>query len=219
MSLLRAALLALTLGLAACSTGEADGSDGGEASCALLVRHDGHTYQPAGEVVNHVATTGREVDGVLLGCDDSGGQEPAEPDEGVRLAEIEGVPVSTAVLWNDEVLVRAGRELPADAAAWFEQRACSTGGRFRLVADWLGVRTTKRVRFDGDLRLPYRLEVRVTAGPQRYAGSTLLLHADTDTDAALGPREVRQSLGRGGQLAARVECREGRFHARSVRVP
>ena len=203
--------------LAACS---ADGNGGtGSASCpAVVVRH-GHTYWGVGQVKRDPATTGRLVDAVLPACDDSGGQRPVEPDERVQVHELADVPVGTALLRDGRVYVREGRELPSAAQYWFRAPRCTSDGEFDVTADWLGVTGPNTPRFDGDLRPPYRLEVHVTAGPHEYVGATVLVHADATTEPGLGPRDVRRSLWRGGQVIARVTCVHGRFHAVSLRTP
>jgi len=129
------------------------------------------------------------------------------------------VPAETAVLWNGSVYLRDGRELPAPARLWFRAPRCTTDGQFDLIGDWLGVIGPKPPRSDGDLRPPYRLEVHVTSGPDAYAGTTIQVHADAATDPRLGPNDVKTSLWNGGQVAARVDCVDGRFHAVSLRVP
>jgi hypothetical protein len=86
----------------------------------------------------------------------------------VQVAELADVPLQTAFLWNGSVFIREGRELPAANRAWFRAPDCATAGTFVIVADWLGVTGPKKPRFDGDLRTPYRLEVRVTHGPSTY---------------------------------------------------
>ncbi len=97
---------------------------------------------------------------------------------------------------------------------------CTSDGEFELTADWLGVTGPKKVRFDGDLRPPYRLRVHVTEGP-----AEVRRHHDPgarrrrDRARALGPRDVKESLWQGGQVAARVQCVHGRFRAVSLAVP
>ena len=215
--------LAFTLSLACtalvgCASGGTGGGTG-SAQCAAVLEYDGHTYWGVGGVKRDPATTGRRVEAVMPGCDDSGGQEPAEPDERVEVGELADVPLGTAVLWNGSVYVRDGRELPNAARVWFRAPLCTSDGRFDLTGDWLGVTGPNKPRFDGDLRPPYRLEVHVTAGPDEYVGATVQLHADAATDPGLGPRDVKSSLWKGGQVVARIGCDDGRFHAVSLRVP
>ena len=204
--------------LASCASHGTRGNSGRSGSCAAVVEYRGHTYWGHGPVKRDPATTGHMVRGVLPGCDDSGGRRDVE-DEPVRLAELADVPVETAVLMDGAVYVRHGRALPAAARVWFRARRCTSAAAFVLTADWLGVTGPRKPRFDGDLRPPYRLEVHVTGGPARYVGSTVQLDADTATEPRLRPRDVKSSLWKGGQVAARIACVDGRFHALSLRVP
>ena len=193
----RLPLVVLTcVALASCASGDAGaGSSGtGSASCAAAVVYQGHTYLGHGGVKRDPATTGRLVEGVVPSCDDSGGQEPVEPDERVPVAELADVPLETAFLWNGGVYLRNGRRLPAATETWFREQRCTSAGEFDLTADWLGAAGPVKPRFDGDLRPPYRLEVHVTEGPQKYVGTTIRVHADAATDPALGTRDVRTSL-------------------------
>lgn len=218
---LRLPLAVALTGLVLSSCGSGDGGDHGTgaASCAAVLVYDGHTYLGHGGVRRDPATTGRLVEGVLPSCDDTGGQQPVEPDERVQVAELADVPLETAFLWQDVVYVRKGQALPAATEIWFRAQRCTSVGEFELTADWLGVTGPKHPRFDGDLRLPYRLEVHVTEGPQQYVGTTILVHADAATEPSLGPRDVKQSLWRGGQVIARVSCVDGSFQAHSLRTP
>ena len=211
-------LMALACGaLGACSSGQSGGTSAG--SCAAVIVHEGHTYWGAAPVKRDPVRTGRLVNGVIPACDDTGGQEPAGPDEHVKVAELAGVPISTAFVWQNTVFVRRGSELPALTRPWFRAPRCTTAGDFSMTADWLGVRGPRKPRFDGDIRLPYRLEVHVVDGPSRYVGAILHVHADRATDPALGPRDGKTSLSQGGQVAARVDCVDGKFHVLSVHVP
>ena len=72
--------------LASCGSGDGGGSGGtGSSACAAVVVYQGHTYLGHGGVKRDPATTGRLVQGVLPSCDDSGGQDPAEPDQSVQV--------------------------------------------------------------------------------------------------------------------------------------
>jgi hypothetical protein len=142
-----------------------------------------------------------------------------DAEQRVEVAELVGVPVQTAFLWNGTVFIREGRELPTATRVWFRAQRCTSAGEFGLTADWLGVTSANPPRFDGDLRPPYRLEVHVTDGPRKYVGATVRLHADAATDPGLGPRDVKRSLWKGGEVVAHVSCVDGRFHADSLRTP
>ncbi len=90
---------------------------------------------------------------------------------------------------------------------------CGTAGTFELTGDWLGVTGSKQARFDGDIRLPYRLEVQVRSGPARYVGTTLMVRATEATDPALTPADVKASLWQRGQVTASVQCTDRHFEA------
>ncbi len=200
---------------------EGTGSQGaGQASCAAVVEYDGAVYYGHGDLKRVPAVTGRVVRGVVPSCDDSGGQVPSEPAAAVELAELADLPLRTAVLLGGTLFVREGHVLPARAARWFHAPACATAGVFAVTGDWLGVTGPKELRVDGgDLRPPYRVELRVTDGPSRYLGTTIRVHADAQTSPRLGERDVKTSLWQGGQVAARVACTGRRFGATSLWVP
>ncbi len=210
------AVLALTL-VAGCGAGGTAGSQSAS-SCAAVLVHDGHRYLGVAPVRRDPATTGRLARAVLAACDDTGGRERGR-DENVRVAELVGVPLATAVLLDGEVYVRDGRALPQRSRRWFRAPRCAGAGEIRLAGDWLGVTGRRRPRFDGDVRPPYRVRMHVTDGPRRYVGATLEVHASGSTDPGLAPRDVRTSLWRGGRLEARVRCAGGRYEAAALRVP
>lgn len=212
----RARLLAVGLAVAVavpltgCQPSER-GAGGGESACPATVQVDGVTYDGTGPTRRTPATTGDILPAVLPGCDDSGGKEDASPAEPIEVEVVRDIDPEVAVLWSGAIFVREGRTLPDSTRVWFTAPRCSTAGEFYLVADWLGVMGPRKPRFDGDVRLPYRLEVHVTDGPARYVGTRLTLHAGTSTDPALSPADVKASLWEGGQVTASVTCREGRF--------
>jgi hypothetical protein len=211
--------LSLVLACVALSSCSSRVGGGGAASCAAVIEYRGHTYWGSGPLKRDPATTGRLVAGAIPACDDSGGQQPEEPEEQVEVAELADVPLDTAFTWNGGIFVRDGRDLPAATRLWFHAPLCRRDAEFDLTADWLGVTGAEQPRFDGDLRPPYRLEVHVTQGPEEYVGTTVLVHADAATQPGLGPRDVKSSLWQGGQVTARVECVDGRFHAIALDVP
>jgi len=189
----------------------------GQTLCAGLIEYDGHVYSgPGGVARRDPPTTGRLVEALAHGCDDGSGQDP---DTHVMVAELVDIPLETAFLINNEIHVREGRELPAWARVWFEEATCTLAGEFDLIGDWLGVLGPHKPRFDGDIRLPYRLELHVTEGPEAYVGTTIHVHAGAATDPELGPSDVRTSLWEGGQVSARVRCVDGDFEAISLVVP
>ena len=198
----------LLAGLSGCS-----GGDAGSASCAAAIIHDGHTYLGTARVMRDLEVTGRSMPAVLPGCDDSGGQSEAEKDVSVRVNELADVASSTAVLFHGSIFIRDGRDLPQETQRWFRAPRCGTAGTFEVTGDWLDVTGPRKPRFDGDIRLPYRLEVHVTSGPTRYVGTTIMVHATKATDPALTPADVKASLWQGGQVSASIQCAGRHFEA------
>ena len=198
----------LLVGQSGCS-----GGDAGSASCAAVLVYDGHTYLGSGRVKRDPKVTGRSMRAVLPGCDDTGGQSVAHKNEPVQVDELADVAPSTAVLFQGSLYVRTGHDLPEQTQRWFRAPRCSTTGTFEVTGDWLGVAGPKKPRFDGDIRLPYRLELHVTSGPTRYVGTTIMVQATKATDPALAPADVRSSLWKGGQVSASVRCADRHFEA------
>ena len=195
---------------------QASTGGGGEASCAAAVELDGVTYWGTGELRRTPGTTGRTLSAVLPGCDDSGGQDDVVGDEAVEVEELTGLDPGVAVLFHDSIYVRDGEDLPPAARAWFRAPRCSTAEDFEVTADWLGVTGPEKPRSDGDLRPPYRLEVRVTEGPEQYVGTTITLRVTPATDPALSPADVEASLWEGGQVVATVRCLRGSYDVLGV---
>ncbi|RYP85890.1 hypothetical protein EKO23_11330 [Nocardioides guangzhouensis] len=212
-------VVAALLALAGCGSGAGPGSGSGDAaSCAALIRYDGHDYLGTGELRRTPATTGRTLRAAVPGCDDTGEQGPAPHDEAVRVEELAGIDPDVAVLWNGAVFVRRGRMLPPSTRVWFRAPWCTSPGQVELTGAWLGVTGPRKPRFDGDLRPPYRLALRVTDGPAAYVGATVTVHATADTDPALTRKDAEQALWDDGQLVATVRCAAGRFEATALRT-
>jgi hypothetical protein len=198
---------ALLAGLSACSAGDA-----GSASCAAVLVYEGHDYLGNGGVKRDPEVTGRSMPAVLPGCNDTG-QSEAEKDLPVRVDELADVAPSTAVFFQGSIYFREGRNLPKQTQRWFRAPRCGTAGAFDVTGDWLGVTGPKKPRFDGDVRLPYRLEMHVTSGPTKYVGTTITVRATEATDPALTPADVKASLWKGGQVSAVVQCADRHFEA------
>jgi hypothetical protein len=193
--------------------GERSVSGATEASCAAFLDFQGHRYVGYGDLLRDPATTGLLDAGSLPGCDDGNG---AAPTRRVRVAELVDVPLRRAVLVDGVLYVRTDRALPQPARKWFVAPACQTGGQFSLRGDWLSVQGPRELRFDGDIRPPYRLGVHVTRGPEKYLGTTLQVHATSHTYPTLGATDVKHSLWKGGGLIALVQCAHGDFLASSL---
>ncbi len=214
-----AIVLAGTALLSACTSGSAsltgpdEGGRGsvasGEASCAAVVEYDGRTYLAYGDLVREPETTGRVGRGSVPACDEG----EAATGYGVEVTELVDVPMHRAVLVDGSVYLREGQRLPKAARSWFVPPPCTTDGRFELRGDWISAEGPHRPRFDGDLRPPYRLGVRVSEGPREYVGTTIEIRATKRTDPALGPEDVKSSLWEGGGLVAHVECDDRTFVA------
>lgn len=207
--------LSLALLLAGCSSGGGGGvvTEGGAASCADVLRFDGHTFLGHGQPPRDPSPAGSIGSGTRLGCDDGAG---AVPDTKVEVVGVRGVAAARAVLADDRLYVRKDLPLPAPLRRLMTAPACTTAGTFRVRGDWLDVQSTRRVRFDGDIRAPYRVSVHVTDGPDRYVATTISIRATAATRPALRPTDVTSSLWKGGGIVAHVRCSRGRFVAQGL---
>lgn len=209
----RVAAAALLMVLASCS---GQPGSGGSADCADLVRYDGHLYHGHGELQRMPATTGPAGTATRLGCDDGNG---ASPEEDIEIVELADVPLGRGFLSHGQLYVRDDLDFPEAARVWFDPVLCGDAERFVLTGRWLGVESSRKVRFDGDIRPPYRLTAWVTEGPQAYVDTRVTVHADRHTDPQLGPDDVERSLWEGGDVTAEVHCDDGRFVADGLTTP
>ena len=203
--------------LGGCGTHTPSAGSGDEASCALVVRYNGHTYLGLG--VRVAPREGRPLGtGVLPGCDDGGGQEP---DDAIELAEIQGVSPQIALAWRGDegtVFVLEGvDELPPELRRLMRAPKCDPRDEpIQLAGTWLGI-----VGADGrtelDLAPPYDVElfVRETTAP-RYERAFLTVRVPEELGRPLTRDDVRSSLWEGGRIEATVGCNDGRYVA--VRV-
>ena len=203
-----AVVLATAALLAGCGLGSApdrlwSAGTSSDASCAALLEYDGDEYGGHGDLKRQPATTGRVETGVAPGCDDGNGEAP---DRQVRVAELADLPMDRAVLVEGSLYVRTDLPFPESARPWFVPPSCHTRGSFELQGDWISVQGPKEPRFDGDLRMPYRLGVRVTGGPVEYRETTIQVHVDERTAPTLGPDDVNTSLWEGGGVVAEMRC-------------
>jgi hypothetical protein len=208
-----ATALVLLVLLAGCS-GSTEA--GGAASCADLVRFDGKRYHGHGELQRMPATTGPAGTATRLGCDDGSG---ASTDEDIEVVGLRDVPLDRGFLSHGQLYVRDELEFPDAARDWFEPTRCEDAEPFELTGRWLGVESSRKVRFDGDIRPPYRVNAWVTRGPQEYVDTRVTVHADGHTDPQLGPDDVKASLWEGGHVTAAVHCVDGRFVADGLTTP
>ena len=204
------ALLAL-LALAGCDAPTDDGR--ADRDCAAVVEYAGHRYQAHGELLRAPATTGRVESATEPSCDDGNGEAGGGS---VQVEELAAMPMSRAVLVRGSLYVRSDLPFPEAARGWFRAPACTSPGEVRLAGVWLAVGGAQEPRFDGDLRAPYRVQVRVAEGPEEYRGTAVWIRADERTSPTLEPEDVRTSLWEGGGLVARVRCEGGAFRATSL---
>jgi hypothetical protein len=213
------ALAPLLLVLGCSGTGTGPGTSAGThgaASCADLVRYDAHRYVGHGELQRMPATTGRAGTATRLSCDDGNG---ASPEEEIEVVALRDVPLDRGFLSHDQLYVRDDLDLPEAARPWFQQTTCDESGPFELTGQWLGVESSREVRFDGDIRPPYRVIAWVTDGPAAYVDTRVAVHATEQTDPQLGPEDAKRSLSKGGDVVARVHCEAGRFVADGLSTP
>lgn len=219
-----AVLLAVVAGCAAGPTpgaerlpqsgGPARPADAPEEACAPTIDYDGNTYLGHGELVRSPSTTGRTEVGLMpTRCNDQPDDPQATGVAEVTVEELRDLPIDRGFLWKGTLYVRADRRFPVLARGWFEAPPCRGKGSIDLAGQWLGVRSRHEPRFDGDLRPPYRLEVRIDDGPDEYRGSTIEILATRLTHPGIGPVDVRRSLWRSGELHATAHCDKGRFVA------
>jgi hypothetical protein len=205
--------LVLLLALTGCSG--ATGS-GGEASCADLVRYDGHRYHGHGELQRTPATSGPAGTATRLGCDDGNG---ASPEEDIEVVELRDVPLDRGFLSHGQLYVREDLGFPEAARPWFEETTCDENEPFELTGQWLGVESSREVRFDGDIRPPYRVTVWVSEGPTAYVDTLVTVHGTARTEPQLRPEDVKRSLWEGGDVVAQVHCEGNRFVADGLSTP
>ncbi|GAB2888224.1 hypothetical protein [Nocardioides pacificus] len=210
MSILRVTL-AVTLLAAALAGCSGEGPAGpGDASCASLLEYDGHEYSGFGELRRTPAVTGRVEPGFAPGCDDGNG---AAESYDVEVAELADISSDRAVLVNGTVYVRTDLDFPEEIRIWFTSPRCVEDGPFEVDGDWLAVSPSLTTEPAGALRAPYWVELKVSAGPRRYLGTTIRVRVTAATDPGLRNDDARTSLQEGGGLRADVTCREGRFVA------
>ena len=209
------AVACLPLGLTSCG---ASGPTLGEttrssASCAAVLRVDGKDYLGTGGLRRDPPVTGEEIEAVLPGCNDTGGE--AQPGETVSAQVLSEVDSDTALLFNGDVYVREGSEAPdlrtgarrprATPTAPSSSRARGSGSRVR----------TSRSR-TATSSFPYRITMHVDEGPDEYERAQVVVHAGAETNPALGPDDVKSTLWTGGTVTAQVRCDGDKFAATAL---
>ena len=214
------ALLAMT----ACAAGGTTAGGGGDASCAAVLDFDGRRYVGDGLIgEGSVLKEGRRLGtGVQPGCDDGNGA--AESLESV-VHVLPGVDPRVAVLTTGDrlwIAEETGAAAVREDGVLREVRRpaqCALDRPLTLTGDWIGVTQRARVRFDGDLRPPARMQVVVAApspvvGP-RFAAQALTVTIPQGIDVP--PAEDVVAMVQGSvPVEVTVTCDRGRFVARSV---
>ncbi|GAA1933762.1 hypothetical protein [Nocardioides marmoribigeumensis] len=186
----------------------------GSADCGYVVRWDGRRWTGIGIDRSPVAgdTLGQ---GAVLGCDEGRGRIPDEP---VVVRSVRGVDAREAILVGGEVLLPEGSTtLPGALRGAREPVRCDLEGTARLAGRWTGATGPRKVRFDGDLRPPYRIDF-VTSDQRVTDGwASVVLHARaTATSRPLRPAEVKAMLWHEGEEVLTAHCVDGRFVADSI---
>ena len=206
----------LPLSLTACG---ADNLNLGEttntaASCAAVLRVDGKDYLGIGGLRRDPPVTGEEVEAVMPGCDDTGGEAPT--DETVSAQVLSEVDSDTALLYEGAVYVREGRDAPEQLQQWRTAPKCDTEGTFELSGTWLGAQGAHKPNYDGDIQPPYRITMHVDDGPEQYEKAEVVVHAETETSPALDADDVKSTLWTGGTVTATVRCDGDTFTAEAL---
>lgn len=173
--------------------------------------HDPHAHRHRRDGVRDSGLTGRTVSATAVWCDDGG--RDLQPDTPLEASVLAGIEPSLALFADGMLYVREGAEPPAWTERWFTVPSCRSAGTFEIAGEWTGVDPSREARFDGDLRLPYRVFMHVDRGPRRYVGAQVKLRATASTRPALGPTDVRTALWESGRVTARVRCHAGSFKA------
>lgn len=210
-----AVVVALAAVVSSCSTGGGEAGSGGAGSCAALMDFQGVRYTGYG-VPTRVPVAGKRLGtGTLPPCNDTGPQRATESATPVIVHRIEGVDPSRAVLTADDQLWVAGRRGEDQPLLRAARRPvpCDLPGPTTITGTWTGVDPTRRVRFDGDVRPPFRMEF-VTSGaavvPQGWRSVTLRASAPRGARTPT-PAEVRALMYRAEPAAAMLHCARHRF--------
>jgi hypothetical protein len=221
--------IVLVLFLAGCAEGsEKPGAEAPEARdvsevagalCALEMSYHGARYvsAPKGPPDRSPALTGRTATATLPACDDGGGD--GQGPEDVQVSQIDGVPLNTAFWWDNTIMLRSGAALPESLDALYQPPVCRFPGQVQVTGRWLGVTTSKKVRFDGDLRTPLRIELYVEKADDPTAdleGYTIRVHDDGDAQPALDKTMAEQALWSSrAALKVALVCNRDAFQAAS----
>ncbi len=197
--------LALLVGVLSSCAGS-----GSEASCIAVLEMDGASYYGRERPEADIPTTGETVDAVIPGCNDAGQDEP---DEEIRVELIRDVPAATAVVFQDDLYVRGGVQLPATAGDWYPSVSCRDPGELTLRGRLAGVSEPYQPYADRELQPPYEVGLIVDEGP--YADTVLTVQVTAEAESGLTAADRDRDR---VALRATVRCRDGEFVAESLQV-
>ncbi|MEJ7795299.1 MAG: hypothetical protein WKF50_07085 [Nocardioides sp.] len=116
-------------------------------------------------------------------------------------------------MFQNELYVRGGVQLPASAGDWYPSVSCREPGEFTLRGRLGGVSEPYQPGAERELEAPYQVTVLVEEGP--YAESVLDVQVTAGTESGLTTADQDRAR---VALRATVRCRQGEFVAVSVRV-
>lgn len=222
-----AALVVLTVGLAACAdpsepsraVNEGDVLSEGEGSCALIVTFRGERY--VGRQVLVEPPLGEGVGEALIpACNDSDGGDSIG-DERIPVVELQGTDPSVAVVWEGQpssILVREdGDRLPSELQSYFDRPACVPSREpIQLFGQWVGIIEPDETT-EVDLIPPYDLELLVSvASSPEYQGADITVRVPASGGRLVSKEDIRTSLWKGGSIEMTVRCAGDRFLAQTV---
>jgi hypothetical protein len=210
-----AAVVVAAAGVTWWTAAQHDGGPG-SASCASRLDFAGRTYVGDGALLNLPRAGDRLGVGSQPGCDDGGGQVPAETQAVYR---IPGIDPATAVLTDDTVWVGSelGRLLDPIVAM---------NTRLPCEAPAVGTLSGRVIGYHGpaitsETSPPYTLDLAVDRGDalrlDGYAVARVRLLVTDQASGAVDAASVRQALSRQSRVTATVRCTQGRFVALTVR--
>jgi hypothetical protein len=188
----------------------------GAAQCASRLRFDGREYVDVSDLALNPRAGGTVGRGVLAGCDDGNG---AAPERNVPVAAVAGLEPTEAVYADDVVWVPADAPVPSLLTQARQAPGCSLDGPTDVAGLWQAATPTRKVRFDGDLRPPYTIDLLVedrAVVPAGYRSAHLQVAVTKDSDAPR-PREVVRMLQRGAPAEVTLRCSGPRFIADSLK--
>ena len=184
-----------------------------------MLDYRGDRYTSAGDLARLPTAVGTAGQATYPPCDDTGGRLPSGGGGQVSVGRIRGVDPGTAFLANGRLwLHRDVTSLPGFVRASRLPVPCTLRGPVTVSGTWLSVESPRRVRFDGDVRPPYRIELASgtpSVVPAGYQSVVLSVAGTRDTRTAT-PAEVRRTLQSGDPVDVEVHCDGRRFVADSL---